>query len=129
MPDVNESLAPIFSELRILQGRVLELERRIISMKSPACAAPAAAMNPAMWVPERFVARITADHADGTYDVRRMVATGRNAFADDDSDTDPVTIANPAERTSYVGMFAIGDIVCVQFDGLDDQDQAIYHLW
>jgi len=77
---------------------------------------------------DRFWARITADHADGTYDTRRLIATAPNVFADDPDHPVPVLVANPAERGGYTADLSLGDLVLVRYDGLDAFDNPIYHI-
>jgi len=123
--DMYQTTEPVEMELRQLQNRVRELERRIEGLGSQGVAVP---MSPAAWVPEGFFARIAVDHADGTYSVRRLAATDRNSFMDDPDDTEMVRAGNPDERNGYAGMLEVGQIVWVAFSGLNGQNEAIYHI-
>ncbi|MFA5864481.1 MAG: hypothetical protein WC975_07310 [Phycisphaerae bacterium] len=125
----HRQLSRLTTELQILQSRVLELEQWLGNFKTPGAAVSVAALNPAIWTSERFAVRITADHADGTYQARRLIATGNNSFSDDPDDTETITAADVSERNGYTGKYAIGDIVQVDFDGLDDTNNGIYHIW
>jgi len=69
------------------------------------------------------------DNADGSYQVRRQVATSGNTFIDDSDETAIITVYNVAERGGYTGMLSVNDIVHVHFDGLDSSNNAIYHIW
>ena len=124
----DQELFRLQSELRILQGRLLELEQLVTGWKSPGSIRPAVPLNPAIWVPQRFWARVVADNTDGTYQVRRQVATAGNVFIDDDDDPSILTAANVSERTGYIGMYSLDDIVHVHFDGLDSENGPIYHI-
>ena len=116
-------------ELRSLRARMVALESRLQLLGDGAWPLPAARFSPATWGQEIFPAEITADHEDGTYEARRLVATGRNAFATDGDDPAEITVGNVAERGGYVGGLSVGDVVLVRFDGLTSQGEAIYHVW
>ena len=119
----------IVAELRILQNRVLELEELVSGFKTAGACVPVVPLSPALWTQEKFPAEITADNSDGTYQARRLIAPDRNTFSYDDEDTSLVTVGNVAERNGYTGMYSTGNIVLVQFDGLNEANEAIYHIW
>ena len=116
-------------EIRILQSRILELEQWLGNIKSSGAAEAFGVLSPSVWTQERFCARITVDNEDGTYQARRLVVPGANLFDDDPDDTAIITVANSAERIEYSGMYSVGDIVCVYFEGLDSSNDAIYQIW
>ncbi len=118
----------IMSELRALSNRIFELEetlRLLIPDKSTIGIAP---MSPAIFAQEEFAAKITSDNGDGSYQVRRQIASAGNTFVDDSDDSTIITVYNVAERSGYSGMYSVGDIVYVRFDGFDGSDNPIYHI-
>ena len=116
------------SQLQSLRNRVLELEERSSGYRATGPALPAAPLSPANGSQERFFATITADNADGTYRVRRLIATSVNQFLNDPKYPNELTVGNVRECGSYAGMYSVGDIVPVVFDGLDSVNQGIYHM-
>ena len=128
MTEIQENRS-VMAELRSVRARLLALERRVQLLGGGAWPLAAARLSPAIWRQEIFPAEITADHEDGTYDARRLIATGRNAFALDDDDAVEITVGNIAERGGYVGDLSVGNVVLVRFDGLTSEGEAIYHVW
>ncbi len=126
---MREYSGEIVSELRILRGRVLELEQQLTTGSKKSLQLPTAGLSPAIWTNERFPGKIVADNGDGSYQIRRQIATAGNTFSDDTDDTEILRAYNIAERSGYTGMYSVDDIVCVDFDGLNGSDEGIYHIW
>ncbi len=129
MESQSADLNSIISELRTLTSRIFELEEIIRSRTAEQTVMPVAPMSPAIFSQERFAGSITADNGDGSYQIRRQIATAGNTFANDSDDSVIITAYNVAERSSYSGMYSVGDIVQVWFDGFDAADNPIYHIW
>jgi len=119
----------VIVELRSLASRIFELEELIKSRTIEQAVVPVAPMSPAIFSQERFAGSITADNGDGSYQVRRQIATAGNTFSNDSDDSAIITAYNVAERSGYSGMYSVGDIVQVWFDGFDGADNPIYHIW
>lgn len=116
-------------ELRNLRARICELEGRMQLSAATLGSSPTSPLSPAVWRQEIFPAQITADNQDGTYQAKRLIATGANSFTDDSDDTTQITIGNVSERGGYTGELTSGDVVLVRFDGMTSQSAAIYHVW
>jgi hypothetical protein len=127
MTDPN-TLSTVQAQLQSLCNRVLELEQFSSGFRSTSPSWPAAPLSPANWCQERFYASIVADNTDGTYRVRRMKIDGVNQFSIDADEPIELIAGNVREANGYSGMYDIGDIVPVVFDGIDSEQEAIYHI-
>ncbi len=126
---LSSEIKAIMFELRLIASKVSELEETIRVMTTSGAIMPVAPMSPAIFSQERFAGKITSDNGDGTYKVRRQIASAGNTFVDDSDDSEIITVYNVAERSGYSGMYSVGDIVHIWFDGFDSADNPIYHIW
>ena len=127
--DMDGSGETLKTELHRLVSRIAELEQLIRASTGELTTMPIAPMSPAIFSQERFAGKVVSDNRDGSYQVRRQVAAGGNVFVDDNDDVAIITAYNIAERSGYSGMYSVGDIVHIWFDGFDGADNPIYHIW
>jgi hypothetical protein len=120
--------AELIAEMQSFRGRIRQMEEWISRLGGGGPAEPVTPMNPVFRTDEEFWAEVLADNRDGSYQVRRMSATGTNVFSPDADQIGVLTVGNVPERSSYSGRVTVGDMVRVYFDGLDESGSGIYHI-